>query len=601
MSRTTQPTSRSTHGRKQARLPRAILVAALTLSCLVVASAPAGAAGAQARISQVGPDGNPAYDGLAPAVAYNARADQYLTVWEADDSTDEESEIHGRVVNASGAPVSAEFRISQTGPDGDPNFDAFRPTVAYSFHTNEYLVAWYGNAAGGDEFEIYGQRVSAGGAEIGANDFRISDMGPEGNPSFDASRPALAYNQNANEFVVVWYGDDTVSNEFEIYGQRVSGSGSEIGANDFRISDAGPNGDAGFDVFKPAIAHNPQANEYLVTWYGDDTVADELEIYGQRLNGAGAEVGTNDFRISDMGPNGSTSFEAQRPSVAYNPHAGEYLVAWDGDDDTAPLVDNESEVHGQRLSATGAEVGANDFRISRAGPHGNNSFDAFRPVVAHAPGGDYLVVWYADGAVNGELEVYGQNLSAAGAAVGAINFRLSRMGPDFDASFDAADPSLASGARANEYLAVWSGDDSSTPLADDEFEIFGSAAPVASPPPGAVTQKPHLKLTYRKRQRITKRGFVIVYAKSDQAGKLLAKALVGRARAKSSKSRKLRSLRRTVSPNRRYKLRFKLSRKVRREVRRKLRRNKRSAVRVTVRMNADGGTATARAFIRAKR
>ena len=54
-----------------------------------------------------------------------------------------------------------------------------------------------------------------------------------------------------------------------------------------------------------------------------------------------------------MGPNGNTNFAAQRPSLAYNPQALEYLVVWDGDDTTAPLVDNETEVYGQRLIATG--------------------------------------------------------------------------------------------------------------------------------------------------------------------------------------------------------------------------------------------------------
>jgi len=40
--------------------------------------------------------------------------------------------------------------------------------------------------------------------EIGANDFRISDMGRDGDVNFDASIPAVAYNPNANEYLVVW-------------------------------------------------------------------------------------------------------------------------------------------------------------------------------------------------------------------------------------------------------------------------------------------------------------------------------------------------------------------------------------------------------------
>ncbi|MGH8566288.1 MAG: hypothetical protein ACREXW_20310 [Gammaproteobacteria bacterium] len=37
--------------------------------------------------------------------------------------------------------------------------------------------------------------------EIGANDFRISDMGPDGNVNFEAFSPAMAYNSLANEYL----------------------------------------------------------------------------------------------------------------------------------------------------------------------------------------------------------------------------------------------------------------------------------------------------------------------------------------------------------------------------------------------------------------
>src|SRR3989337_153711 len=91
--------------------------------------------------------------------------------------------------------------------------------------------------------------------------------------------------------------------------------------------------------------------------------------------GTGAEGGANDFRMSDMGPDGNTNFAANFPGIAYNSTNNEYLVVWVGDDTTSPLVDNEFEVFGQRLNAaTGAEVGANDFRISDMGPDGSTTF-----------------------------------------------------------------------------------------------------------------------------------------------------------------------------------------------------------------------------------
>jgi hypothetical protein len=59
--------------------------------------------------------------------------------------------------------------------------------------------------------------------EVGANDFRISDMGPGGDERFYAVWPALAFHPPATRQLVVWYGDDNVSplidGEFEIFGQ----------------------------------------------------------------------------------------------------------------------------------------------------------------------------------------------------------------------------------------------------------------------------------------------------------------------------------------------------------------------------------------------
>jgi cytoskeletal protein CcmA (bactofilin family) len=453
------------------------------------------------RISDMGPDGSTSFGAGDAAVAYNSTNNEYLVVWKGTDDTAPlvggESEIFGQRLNAAtGAEVGAnDFRISDMGPDGNGSFDAASPKVAYNSTNNEYLVVWVGddNAAPlvDNEDEIFGQRLNAAtGAEVGANDFRISDMGPDGNAAFDTFNPAVAYNSTNNEYLVVWRGEDDtaplVDNEDEIFGQRLNAAtGAEVGANDFRLSDMGPDGNIAFGALNLAVAYNSTNNEYLVVWDGEDDTAPlvlgEFEIFGQRLNAAtGAEVGANDFRLSDMGPDGNTAFEARVPAVAYNSSNNEYLVVWRGDDDTAPLVNNEYEIFGQRLNAaTGAEVGANDFRLSDMGPDGNTAFNATFPAVAYnSANNEYLVVWYGDDdtapLVDGELENFGQRLNAAtGAEVGANDFRLSDMGPDGNSSFDAFNSAVAYNSANNECLVVWSGDDDTAPLVDDEFEIFG--------------------------------------------------------------------------------------------------------------------------------
>ena len=322
-------------------------------------------------------------------------------------------------------------------------------------------------------------------AQVGKNDFRISDMGPDGNTNYDAFEPAVAYNNISNEFLVVWRGDDNtgslVNGEIEVYGQRLNAAGAEIGTNDFRISDMGPDGDEVFDGFAPAVIYNSLADEYLVVWSGNDgtgLLADlELEIYGQRLNATGMEIGTNDFRISDMGPDGDEDFQALYPILAYNNVTNQYLVVWWGSDNTGTLIAYEYEIYGQRLNLMGNQTGANDFRISDMGPDGNVEFGAFYPTLSYnSTTNEYLVVWYGNdnnGLGMEETEVYGQRLNAIANEIGANDFRISDMGPDGDANFNAFYPAVTYNETANEYLIVWLGDDNIGTLVEGEDEIFG--------------------------------------------------------------------------------------------------------------------------------
>jgi hypothetical protein len=246
------------------------------------------------------------------------------------------------------------------GPDGDNGFSAVVPAVAYNSADDQYLVVWHGTGDAGQlaqfEFEIYGQRLDAAtGLELGAGDFRLSDMGPDGDQTFNALNPAVAYNSRDNQYLVVWSGDDNtgslVGNESEIFGQRLSAEGLELGPNDFRLSHMGPDGVAGFSAFYPAVVYNRAAGEYLVIWAGDDNagtlVNGEHEIFAQSLDGALAAPRGTPFRVSHMGPDGDPDFAGFGPALAAA--AGEYLAVWIGDHNAAGLIENEYETFAQRL------------------------------------------------------------------------------------------------------------------------------------------------------------------------------------------------------------------------------------------------------------
>ncbi len=450
------------------------------------------------RVSDMGPDGDTAFVAHNAAVAYSPAQHEYLVVWAGSDDTGSlvagELEVFGQRIDATtGAEVGAnDFRVSDMGPDGDPAFTTSLAAVAYNSTADEYFVVWQGEEdsgpLGAPQQEIHGQRIDAAtGTEVGTNDFRISDMGSESGGWF-GSWPDVAYNPIDDEYLVVWWGSDTTPGfgVWEIFGQRIDGTtGAEIGTNDFRISDMGPGvpPGGGGGAFTPTVVHNPNDNEYLVVWEGRDTLTAGVEIHGQRIDAStGTEVGTNDFRISDMGTDGDTSF-ASLVRATHNPNANEYLVVWMGADLDDGLADDEFEIFGQRIdAATGAEVGTNDFRISALGPDGDNTFQSALPVVAYNTVGDeYLVAWMGldDGpalAID-EFEVFGQRLDGStGAEVGHDDVRLSDMGPDGDPDFDVygiLGSAIAYNATNDEYLLVWTAEDNTGALVDEETEVFG--------------------------------------------------------------------------------------------------------------------------------
>jgi hypothetical protein len=333
-----------------------------------------------------------------------------------------ELEIYGQRLDAAGSLLGAAIRISDMGPDGDPAYDALNPAAAYNPATAEVLVVWQGDDTADNAVEIYGQRLAGDGSELGTNDARLSDMGADdAGTSCRGQEPAVTCGPASGECLVVWEGsDDTpplVPGEFEVFGQRLAADGSEIGDNDARLSDMGPDGDPAYGADHPGVAYGPRRDEYLAVWAGDDDrdfgggplAEGELEVYGQRLAAGGSEVGENDFRVSQVGPDGDPAYKAFGAAVLRA--GGSWFVVWRADGDT-PLVDDEMEIWGQELHGTGVPHGG-AVRLSDMGPDGDAAYGADRPAVAVASESrTALTVWQGDDdaapLVEGEVEVLGQ-------------------------------------------------------------------------------------------------------------------------------------------------------------------------------------------------
>ena len=421
--------------------------------------------GNQFRITEVGGSGNSTYTiysnlwyDLMPAVVWNNLENEYLVVWSADDNNfglaNNEYEIFGQLIRNTGSAIGSTFRISQTGGTGSGTFDSYRPDVAYNAKNNEYLVVWDGDIWTSyppvvHDHDIRGQRLDANGNEIGANDFEITYFPPNNglvNAEHLIARPKVVWNSTDNEYLVVCSGEvDTLSfawHEYEVWGQLLDSAGNQIGPDDFRISDAGIDGDEDWDAGalstyynSVSVAYNSVNNEYLVVWRGDDDISglvqEEDEIYGQRLDADANEIGVNDFRISSVMPDFTDSYYARSPDITYNPENNEYYIVWYANSNSYSQTNLGDEVYLQRLNGSDCSPIDKDSLISRMGPDGTSSYMADVPIICVSDtGSKVLIAWNGDDdtapLVDNEYEVFYRMLDFSG--------------PRYDVSLDIAEP-----------------------------------------------------------------------------------------------------------------------------------------------------------------
>lgn len=418
------------------RTARQLLVAGWALGLFLAGSVGAAAgpriSPVEGREYRISGNGGTAADTDA-AVAWNQTDNTYLVVWQDGRNTGSRGlDIYGRLVGPDGVPAGPDFRISGPGATSDEK----TPAVSWDGASAEYLVVWDDNRdfwlRGGD---IYGRRVTAAGVPTGP-DFRISGAGAT---SADEA-PALAWNQTAAEFLVVWQDDRNAGDSsWDIYGRRVDSGGAPTG-EDFRISGAKATG----SEFDPAVAWNSTANQYLVVWndYRSVAAGRGSDIYGRRLGGSGSPLGA-DFRVCG----GSATGWEYEPAVAWNDIAKQYLVVWN--DYRNVGTGRGSDIYGKRVSVEGSPVGS-DFRISGVNARADDEDPA---VVWNEAGNLYQVVWTDERnvAAGRGSDIYGRRLESDMTPVGG-DFRIS--GPN--ATSYEQSPALAWNAGVGRHLVVWS-------------------------------------------------------------------------------------------------------------------------------------------------
>jgi hypothetical protein len=216
-----------------------------------------------------------AFDGDdAIGLAYDPTHRRYLAVVRGVDSTVSGDEVFGHLMNGKGQTIGpAQFLISHV-TDTNAAGDVRPPTVAYDPARHRFLVVWTGNPQIGSmaasEIDVFGRFVRSDGSLVGGADRRLSNVGIDGETTLFPVRPDIGFNPFLGQFLLAWSGDNDksggVDEESEVWGQRVAGNGDLVGAQDFRISHSGPDGDIDFAANRPAVAFDPSNCRYLVVW-----------------------------------------------------------------------------------------------------------------------------------------------------------------------------------------------------------------------------------------------------------------------------------------------------------------------------------------------
>jgi hypothetical protein len=307
-----------------------------------------------------------------PAIAYNSQHNEFLVVW-AEEVVPGRREIYGQRTGLDGALHGNAIRIAY-----DSSVDCWSPAVAYSPTHDKYLVVFTQKITSNVDFDIRAKFVSWDGGSI--NEI-IIDTSSNTRHWY----PAVSYNQQSDEFLVIYEYYKTGTDGREIIAQRRKASdGSQLGVTSTIAGGTG-------EVRRIAkVAHNSTRNEYLLAYtYAANTTTIVNRIRMKRLSADLSSVLTNETELT-------TVDYADGVSLAAGPD--EYLAVWN---EGASPSDTQ-KIWGRRINGNGT-LGP-FIKIADHAPQ-----SCIEPAVAFGPILGYSLSWRCNNAGN-FWEVFGRFL-----------------------------------------------------------------------------------------------------------------------------------------------------------------------------------------------
>lgn len=498
----------------------------------------------QFQVSHFGADDDPATGAQLSELSFNTRTNQYLVVYLAGSRATSDDENHWNVfaqrVDVGGAPVGSPIQIN--APTTNELCDFEPPSVAYSRKANQWMVAWDEGTATDCDDAIYSQLVDANADLVGPPSQRISATGYN-----DIETDPIVYNSAADEFFVVWTAVGPGLSGQNLWGQRLTSAGAEVGLNDEQLTHFTGTNSSADDA--AGVAYDSKSQRYLAVVRGiDQGVIGNThdEIFGHLMSTDGSPIGPDRFQISHVTATNPTSGNAKPASVAYDSINDRFLVSWTGNPDIGAMAPMENEVFAQLVGSDGSVLAPTDLRISHVGPDGDANFLAVRPSIAFDKfTGQYLLAWSGEndteGGVDEESEIWGQAVAADGTDVGPSDFRVSHDGPDGNVDFAAGRPDLAFNPVSCQYMTTWhTGDLANSFGGDDEkINVFGNLLPATSCPAPTIVRKGKPKVKKKGKRFLVKPGISVTCPDIDDCvATETVKAKGGGGKASQAKKKK---------------------------------------------------------------
>jgi len=211
--------------------------------------------------------------------------------------------------------------------------------------------------------------------------------------------PAVAYNSTRQEYLVVWFNDRPVVDD--IYAQRLTRDGLKIGPV-FCISTG-----AGQNKRYPDVAYNSKHDQYLVVW--EDETVQGKGIRACRVSGSGEVLDESGFKIAD---HGYDNIFPKKPIVSYAYTSDRYMVVWAESWKNVALPNPNHFIKAQKVTETGA-LEDSPILVASAKHYIGEPDIAYNRHM-----NQYLVVW-EDLRTLTETRIYGYQLNAGGFKVGS--------------------------------------------------------------------------------------------------------------------------------------------------------------------------------------